>query len=143
MTEGAVNDAERDTGTHPIEVPSAKSRRAFAKVRRELSEEELSSPGAQRFLLDELEQLEEELDDLERYRDLYYAADKERAVLSEKLKVQVAADVVFGVCLTIGAALVGIAPALWANSAYGAACLSMGFALMAGGIVAKVVRYER
>jgi hypothetical protein len=138
-TEAERLEKEEETGAHPVEVPPSKGRPALSKVRRELTDKELTSAGVIRMLVAEGDRLEKEVDELRRYRDRYYEAEKQRAILAQRLKVSVAADVVFGVCLTVGAALVSIAPAVWANKPYGWLLLVLGLVLMGGGIVAKVV----
>jgi len=59
----------------------SKGRRAFSKLRRELTDEELSSPAVQRLLIDDIERLEKENGKLSDYQDSYYTADKKAAVL--------------------------------------------------------------
>ena len=58
-----------------------KGRQALSKVRRELSEEEMSSPAVQRMLLDELERLEMEASELREFKDKFHTTDKDAAVL--------------------------------------------------------------
>lgn len=118
-----------------------KGRKAFGKLRRELSDEELSSPAVQRLLLDEIERLEKDNGKLVEYQDLYHEADKKGAVLSEKLKSNIAQDVIFGVCLTIGAALLGLAPSIWSpDKPHGWISIALGVVLIVGGIASKVVK---
>lgn len=106
-----------------------------------MTDEELSSPAVQRLLIDDIERLEKENGKLSDYQDSYYTADKKAAVLSEQLKTSVAREVIFGVCLTIGAALIGFSPSLWASDKlHGEISLALGFILIIGGIVSKVVK---
>ena len=51
--------APEDTG-EGTPLSHSKGRRAFSKLRRELTDEELSSPAVQRLLLDDIERLEKE-----------------------------------------------------------------------------------
>ena len=88
--------APEDTG-EGAPLSHSKGRRAFSKLRRELTDEELSSPAVQRMLIDDIERLEKENGRLSDYQDSYYAADKNSAVLNEKLKTSVAQEVIFGV----------------------------------------------
>lgn len=53
-----------------------KERQSFKKVRRELTEEELSTTGAQRLILDEIDRLEEENNFLKGIQSKYHEADK-------------------------------------------------------------------
>ena len=131
--------APEDTGeaTHP----HSKGRQSFNKVRRELSDDELSSPAVQRLLLDDIERLEKENEKSSVYQDKYHETDKKAAVLNEKLKSNVAQDVIFGVCLTVGAALIGVAPSLWTlDKSYGWYSVALGVVLIMCGIASKVVK---
>ena len=50
-------------GVRPV-ISAEKGRRSFAKLRRELSDDELSSPAVQRLLIDDIERLEREVAEL-------------------------------------------------------------------------------
>jgi hypothetical protein len=132
--------APEDTG-ETVQFTHVKGRKAFSKLRRELSDEELSSPAVQRLLIDDIERLEKENGKLSDYQDRYYAAETRAAVLNEKLKTNVAQDVIFGVCLTVGAALIGLAPSLWLpDKPHGWISVALGVTLVIGGIASKVVK---
>jgi len=134
------SDSEpEDTG---IDVPisHSKGRRAFTNIRRELSDEELSSPAIQRVLIDDIERLENEKFELTEYRDKYYGADKKSAILEEKVKSATAQEIIFGVCLTVGAAALGYAPAVWSSQPSGWISIVFGITLIIGGIVSKLVK---
>lgn len=132
--------APEDTGGG-TPISHSKGRRAFNNLRRELTDEELSSPAVQRLLIDDIERLEKENGKLIDYQDLFYKADKKSAVLDEKLKTNVAQEVVFGVCLTVGAAFLGFTPSLWVlDKSHGWISLALGFVLIIGGVVSKVVK---
>lgn len=132
--------APEDTGDG-TPISHSKGRRAFSKLRRELTDEELSSPAVQRLLLDDIERLEKENGKLIDYQDSFYKADKKSAVLDEKLKTNVAQEVIFGVCLTVGAALLGFTPSVWVpDKPHGWISLALGFVLITGGVVSKVVK---
>lgn len=115
------------------------SRRSLAQVRRELSEEELHHPAVQRMMLDELERLDKEKEELLPYRDKFAEADRDCAVLKEKLKPKIAADIFFGSCTTVGAVLIGLSPTAWSVGVLGIAAVLLGVALIGAGIAAKVV----
>lgn len=132
--------APEDTG-ESVHVPHIKGRKAFSKLRRELTDEELSSPAVQRMLIDDIERLEKETEKLGGYQDRYYGAETKAAVLNERLKVHVAQDVIFGVCLTVGAAILGLAPSLWLpDKPHGWISIVLGLVLIIGGIASKVVK---
>lgn len=110
-----------------------KARKALSNVRRELSEEELKSPAVQRMLLDELERLETEVGDLRVFKDSFYSADKDAAVLRERLRASVARDS----GLAIGAAILGLAPSLWSSQPIGGIVVALGVALVVFALLAK------
>ena len=140
MAESEKPDLEpEDTGEGAL-VPQVKGRRAFSRLRRELSDEELASPAVQRLLIDEIERLEKENFEAIEYRDRYHEADKKAAIVEEKLKTSVAQEVIFGVCLTVGSAALGYAPSVWSTQPTGWISIAFGVVLIIGGIASKVVR---
>lgn len=141
MTETDYQDQAPEEPGEGESVSHLKGRRAFRKLRRELSDEELISPAVQRLLIDDIERLEKENGKLVDYQDSFYEADKKAAVLTEKLKTNVAQDVIFGVCLTVGAALMGFASSLWTpGKPDGWISIALGVVLIIGGIASKVVK---
>lgn len=95
-------------------------------MRRELSEEEISSPAVQRMLLDELDRLETEAGELGEFKDRFYSADKEAAVLRERLRASMARDS----SLAVGAAVLGLAPSLWSSQPTGWIVVALGIVLL-------------
>ena len=133
--------SEEPDSEEGADVPAIqKGRRSLSNVRRELSEDELKSPAVQRMLIDEIERLERENLDLCDYRDKYYESDKRVSILDEKNKERLSGQVVFGVCLTVGAALLGFAPSLWTSQPGGWLSIIFGLVLIVGGIASKVVK---
>jgi len=129
-----------DAGATPATLPSNKVGRALSRLKRELTDDELSSPGAQKLLLQELERLLDENGALQSYRDKFQVSDKQLAVARESLKRNVAAEVVSGGCLVIGAAALGYAPAAWSSQPSGWIALTFGAVLVVCGIVAKAIK---
>lgn len=128
---------------HDIEPPddgsvqgNSKGRKALSNVRRELSEEDLKSPGVQRMLLDAIDQLGTEVDDLREFRDGFYSAKRHAAVLEERLRASVARDS----GLAIGAAMLGLAPSLWHSQPSGGIVVALGVALVVFALLAKRFR---
>ena len=76
MTEENEDLAPEDTGEGTA-LSNAKGRRAFINLRRELSDEELSSPAVQRMLVDEIERIEQDNMRLSKFQDSYYKAYRE------------------------------------------------------------------
>lgn len=118
----------------------AMTRRAFSKVRRQLSEEELSSPAVQRLLLDELDHLEQQVIELSKYIESSHELEKENAVLRERTRKSSASEIMYGVCLTVGASLIGLTPYLWRSRLQGYLSLGIGGILIISGIVSRAVR---
>ena len=112
-------------------------RQALRGVTRELSDEDFSSPVVQKFLLDEIERLDTENHELNKYREQFYQENKQVAVLKEKIKTNIAFEVISGACLTIGAAAVGYAPAQQDDGII----LVFGLILILGSIAAKMKRW--
>ena len=130
-----------EAGSNPItgeETP--KSHRAFSRLKRELSDDELGSPGVQKLLLDYLAQAEDENATLKSFRDRFHEADKRNGVLEEKLKIDTSAEVISMASLAVGAAALGYAPSLWPTPHDGPFALTFGTVLIAAGILAKVIR---
>lgn len=128
---------------HPEEaIPeeSPKGRRSFAKMRRELTEDELSTPAVQKILMDDIERLESENDSLAEYKDKYHEADKLAAILKEGEKRSIAMEIVHGVGLTVGAVLVSSALSTWESQPLGWILLICGAGLFISSIIAKVVK---
>jgi hypothetical protein len=138
-----ISEAQPDeVGSKPITAEEApKSRhRAFSKVKRELSDEDLNSRGVQMLLLDYLAQAEEEVAMLKSFRDKYHEADKRNGVLEEKLKADVAAEVLSTGTIAIGAAALVYGPSTWSNQPSAAIAVAFGAVLTLVGILAKVIR---
>src|SRR4051812_2926690 len=70
----------------PEPTPTSGRRLALQGLRRELSEEDLKSPGAHKMLLDALESSDAQAETLRGYEVQFHVADKRAAVLEEKLK---------------------------------------------------------
>lgn len=115
-------------------------RQALRDLRRELTDEDLSHPGVQKLILDELERADAECDTLSIYVDRFHEADKRAAVLDEKLRTQTALDVFFGVGVGLGGAIMGLAPQFWQHQPNGALALVVGLCLIFGAAAGKVIR---
>ena len=110
------------------------------KIQRAVSEEALANPEAMRFLVNENDRLEIENIELKNYQKMFYEADKKVAVLQEKSKTDLAIEIYSGVLFTVGAAMLGYAPALWKSQPLGGMVLVFGAVMIIGGIIAKVVK---
>lgn len=104
-----------------------------------MTDDELAHPAVQKMMMDELERLDREREELIPYRDKYSECDKQNAILTEKLKPKLAADIVFGGCTSIGSIMGGLSANFWSNGILGYFCLALGVILVLVGIFAKVV----
>jgi hypothetical protein len=100
-----------------VTVSAVGKRQSFRAIRRELQEAELTNPGVQRLILEDLETAEAECEALREYIERYHDADKRAAVLEEKLRTHAALEIICAVGLGAGFAIVGLAPYFWASSA--------------------------
>lgn len=82
---------------------------AFARITREIKEEDLSNPAIARLLLDERERLLQEKSDLEPYREGFYTQQR-RAEVCEATKAGSGQNMLFrSLVQTLGGALFGAA----------------------------------
>ena len=137
-----VDDIQPDeAGSKPITPEEApKSHRALSRLKRELSDDELASPGVLKLLLDLLERAESENAELRSLREKYHQAEKRNGVLEEKLKTNTAVDAISMGCLAVGGAALGYAPSIWSSQLMGLIALLFGIVVTGVGIAAKVVR---
>ena len=90
--------------------------------------------------LEERDILANESAELKSYQAQFHETDKKVAVLEEKNKTHLVAEILSGVCFTIGAAMLGYAPVLWKSQPSGWIALVFGLVLIIGGIFAKAVK---
>ena len=128
------------TGTPPGKEPA----RAFLQLaRKDLSEEELSSPGVRRFLIAEIERLDTDCVELRTIRDRYNEQRVELAVLQESSKASKFYELLSFVTLSVGSAGLGAAPSYFAiNGAASTAwvVLILSCILVMTGIAARVFK---
>lgn len=110
----------------------------YAKVQRLLSEEDMTSPAVQKLLLSENDRMSRELKKLYVLEEKYHARDKDAAILEEKLKKMKGADILYTLCTSGGAALVGFSKAFWDNNGW--VLLVMGFVFVICGVVFKFAK---
>lgn len=82
-------------------------KRAFSKVQRELSDEDLKNPAVARILLDERERMLTEKSVLESFKDKYYEADKRAGVLQSEVTKMDEHESLNSLCQVVGGVLVG------------------------------------
>jgi hypothetical protein len=121
-------------------LPPSGRRPAFREIKRQLSEEDLSSPGVQKLLLDDLERAETECEILQGYIERYHEADKRSAVFEERIRSVTAIDIMFGVGVGLGGTIMGLSPTFWADQPKGLIVLIIGGLLVVGASIARVVK---
>lgn len=129
-----------ETGAKQVDVPIPKARKALARLKRELSDEDLANPGVQKMLVAELDRMEEENSDLSTFRTKYFDTDKRVAVLDEKLKTWTAMEIISTGCIAVGAAALVYAPEAWKCQPDGWIAVVFGAIVTVVGIVAKAIR---
>ena len=139
MTDETLDQEPVDAATGGV-VSYTKTRRPFAKLRRELSDDELTSPAVQRLLLDEIERLDREVSELEKYRTEFHEVDKRCAVVEQRVKKSLGSEIIFGVCLCVGAAALGYAPSVWSHQPSGYLAVAFGSILIVCGVASKLVQ---
>jgi hypothetical protein len=115
-------------------------RQAFRDIRRQLSDDDLASPGVQKLLLDDLEQAEEQCEIFSAYIERFHEADKRAAILEERVRTQTALEVAFGVGVGLGCAILGLAPLFWTDQPKGWLAIGIGALLTIGASIARVVK---
>jgi hypothetical protein len=120
------------------EVP--KSHTALSRLTRELSDDDLKSPGVQKLLLELLAEAEKEVAALKSFRANYHEADKRNGVLEEKLKKHTALEIASIAMLAVGGGIMGLAPKMWSQQPAGWVLLITGAVLVIGGIATKAAR---
>jgi len=119
-------------------VPTGR-RKSFSNIRRQMTDEELSSPGVQKLLIDMLEESESECENLKNYVSSYHVADKRAAILGERLTKDNKIDIFFGVGVGLGGAILGLIPFFSDDKPlYGVVCGFVGFALVIGATIGRI-----
>ena len=131
-----------EIGSKPIESgdEAPKSHLALSTLKRELSDEDLSAPGVQKLLLDYLAEAEAEIAALKSFRDKYYQAAKNNAVLEAKREIDIAAEILSTGTIAVGAAALVYGPSEWSHQPTGVIAVAFGAVLTLVGILAKVIR---
>ena len=121
--------------------------KAFRNLQRDLSQDDLNSPGTQKMLLAELERLEisnvkveskcESLNkELKEYNEKYHKCDKEKAILENNLNHETKNEILYAFCLTVGSALFGISFSIREATFWWITTI-LGISIMVGGLIYK------
>lgn len=113
----------------------------YSKLRRELSDDDLTNPAVQKLLISEIDKLEMRISDLEIVEQNFHEVDKSKAVLEEKLKTHHSLEILYSFCLSIGSGVMGLS-SLFKINEYGWIFLTVGGLLIIGGILSKFVKWN-
>ena len=131
--------APEESGATPISAQDPKSRKTFSRIKIELSDEELASPGVQKMIVEELGRSQDTISVMEGYRERFHKVDKELAVEKEKNKKNLFLEIISGGCLAAGTAAFGYAPSLTTLPMAGYIAVAFGVVLTVIGVGAKVI----
>lgn len=116
--------------------------RSFLQAaRRGLSEEELSTPAARRFLIAELERMDETCGEMKGFEKKYHDQRVEIATLIEAGKISRWNEILSFICLTVGAAGLGAAPGylnVVGAEHYGQVFFGLSLILVLAGIASRI-----
>lgn len=114
--------------------------RAWSSLRRDLSAEDLANPGVQKLLLDHVENLMQEKSELETYRSSYQTELLKSTGLQARLDTKTREEILSGIALTAGSALLGFVPNIWANQPTAGLLTALAVILVAASIFAKAIK---
>ena len=113
----AEQTEQRDTPPTTAEpapaVASTGPGQIFRNITHALTDLELTNPAVIKLILDRMHAAEQQRDEFRQYVALYHERDKKVGVFEEKLKTNTANEIMFGVGLTLGGAIFGVAPYFW------------------------------
>lgn len=139
--------ATEETGAKPVAAAGTGSAtkeptRAFLNVaRRDLTDEELASPAVRRFLIAEIERLDEICTDQRSFVTGFHDQRVTIAMLTEQASSSRWNEILFVLCLSVGSAGVGAAPSYFAigGAAWtGSVILALSLILIGAGIASRI-----
>lgn len=139
---GSTPAAADEVAASAIKEPS---RQFLRLARRDLSDDELATPAARRFLIAELERLDEQNEEQRQIVALYHNQRVDIARLSSELGKSKYVELLSNVCLAIGSAGIGAAPSYFSlkdGTTIGLVILGLAVVLLVAGIAPKVIRWS-
>ena len=114
-----VNSATDESGSIPVPADVAAATRAkeparafLQSARRDLSDNELATPAARRFLIADLERLDQQCAELQSYADKYHDQRVTIATLTADAQKSKWNEILSFVCLSVGSAGLGASPSI-------------------------------
>ena len=110
----------------------------YSKLRRELSEKDLSNKAVQKLIISDIDKLESKVSELEIFQSDFYKADKQQAILEEKLKKANSYEILYSFCLASWSWLI------WASSMIedSLVFIIIGSLLIIGWIISKITIWK-
>lgn len=111
--DAASSPDDDEAATQPTKSPSSKPEElkkrptAYDKLRKELSEDELSQTGVQKLLLYQIDDYSERVRELEKFKRRAYKAEKRLAVANSKIQDTSWVSILEALCLAFGGVLLG------------------------------------
>jgi hypothetical protein len=140
---GQTAGERRELPTTPLvgsDMPPV-GRQIFRSLSRELNDTDLANPGVQKMLLSELERVDGECGTLRGYSERFHEADKQVGILREKLRTVTSIEVIFGVGMAIGGAVLTLAFSFpEAMKSYKEVFLIVGGVIILGVIGARLIK---
>jgi len=132
-------------GAEEVAATEAKetSRSFLQSARRPLTEEEVTSPAVRRFLIAELERLDQQCAELKEFERKYNEQRVEVATLRADARIARWTEIVSFVCLSVGSAGLGAAPSYFAikdGTTLGVMLMVFSLILVLGGIISRVIK---
>lgn len=116
-------------------------RQSLLNIRRQLTNEELSQTGTQKMLLEMLEEAENTSESMKGFETRFHEADKNCAILNEKLNSDRSIEIFFGAGVGLGGAILGLSPFFWSlGTTYGIICLVIGICLIIGASIGRAIK---
>lgn len=135
------NDVAKESGSTKIHTDSSIPSSPYSQIKREISEKDLESPAVQRILLGEVDKLQYRVANLEIVEMQFHTVDKKCAVLEESIKTFKSHEIIYGFCLTVGSAIIGLSSLVW-NAGYGWVPIIIGSLLVIGAVLSKVIKWR-
>ena len=146
----SANSATDEVGSIPVPADIAAGNmakepaRAFLQsARRNLSDEELATPAARRFLIADLERLDQTCIELRSYEEKYHDQRVTIATLNSDVKKSRWFEILSSICLSVGSAGLGAAPSyltLKDGTVLGFMLLAFSLVLISGGIASRLYK---
>ncbi|HEY3396335.1 MAG TPA: hypothetical protein VGM19_01635 [Armatimonadota bacterium] len=128
-----MRDDEEELSTATVEPSVENVRRPTDRLRRSLTDKELSAAAVGVLLEEDRSRLRDEVADLSQFRARYHDAEKARAIVQAHLEAIGPIETMRGVCLTLGGVLAGLTPSMLT-----ATSTPTGVAFVVGGAVLLV-----